>query len=165
MKRELIYLLLAAGVIFSGGLPFVSRDVGELRPVQTALIRMEEEQVILETDLGDRGIGTDWSSAMADLEAKAPGAVFIGPASFLLLEDGASALLPELAKQTELNPGCALCLAPAEVDLEAVSLYLNAHEPDWNLDRLRQAQAAGEPVELPRLTEVDGGYLLVQPGD
>ena len=60
---------------------------------------------------------------------------------------------------------CALCLAPAEVDLEAVSLYLNAHEPDWNLDRLRQAQAAGEPVELPRLTEVDGGYLLVQPGD
>ena len=105
MKRELIYLLLAAGVIFSGGLPFVSRDVGELRPVQTALIRMEEEQVILETDLGDRGIGTDWSSAMADLEAKAPGAVFIGTASFLLLEDGASALLPELAKQTELNPG------------------------------------------------------------
>ena len=165
MKRELIYLLLAAGVIFSGGLPFVSRDVGELRPVQTALIRMEEERVILETDLGDRGIGTDWSSAMADLEAKAPGAVFIGTANFLLLEDGASALLPELAKQTELNPGCALCLAPAEVDLEAVSLYLNTHEPDWNLDRLRQAQAAGEPVELPRLTEVDGGYLLVQPGD
>ena len=46
MKHGLVYLLLVAGVVLTGSLPFASHDVGELRPVQTALVRMEADQVI-----------------------------------------------------------------------------------------------------------------------
>lgn len=165
MKHGPIYLLLAAGVVLTGSLPFVSHDVGELRPVQTALVRVEGAQVILETDMGDVGTGAGWDAAMADLKAKAPGTVFFGTASFLLLEEKALGLLPELSQRTELNPGCALCLAPVGMDLEAAGEYLDAHEPGWDLARLRQAQAAGEPVTLPRLAVTEGRYLLVQPGN
>ena len=83
----------------------------------------------------------------------------------LLLEESAQDLLSELPQKMELNPGCALCLAPAGVDLEAASEYFDAHEPGWDLARLRQAQAAGKPVTLPRLVVTEGRYLLVQPGN
>ena len=89
MKHGLVYLLLVAGVVLTGSLPFASHDVGELRPVQTALVRMEADQVILKTDMGDVGTGIGWDAAMADLKAKAPGTVFFGTASFLLLEESA----------------------------------------------------------------------------
>ena len=160
MKHGLVYLLLVAGVVLTGSLPFASHDVGELRPVQTALVRMEADRVILKTDMGDVGAGIGWDAAMADLKAKAPGTVFFGTASFLLLEESAQDLLSELPQKMELNPGCALCLAPAEVDLEAASEYFDAHEPGWDLARLRQAQAAGKPVTLPRLVVTEGGICL-----
>lgn len=41
---------------------------------------------------------------MADLKAKAPGTVFFGTASFLLLEESAQDLLWELPQKMELNP-------------------------------------------------------------
>ena len=107
MKHGLVYLLLVAGVVLTGSLPFASHDVGELRPVQTALVRMEADRVILKTDMGDVGAGIGWDAAMADLKAKAPGTVFFGTASFLLLEESAQDLLSELPQKMELNPGCA----------------------------------------------------------
>ena len=111
MKHGLVYLLLVAGVVLTGSLPFASHDVGELRPVQTALVRMEADRVILKTDMGDVGAGIGWDAAMADLKAKAPGTVFFGTASFLLLEESAQDLLSELPQKMELNPGCAPCFA------------------------------------------------------
>lgn len=162
MKHWLIYLLLTAGIVLTGSLPFTSHDVGELRPVQTVLVQMQEDWVILETDTGDSGIGKSWDAAMEDLMAKASGTVFIGTASFLLLEGNAVQLLPELAYKTDLNPGCGLCVMQIIPDLEMAGEYLNAHEPDWDLRRLRTALAAGEDVLLPELTSAEGRYLLVQ---
>ena len=77
MKHGLVYLLLVAGVVLTGSLPFASHDVGELRPVQTALVRMEADRVILKTDMGDVGAGIGWDAAMADLKANAPGQCFL----------------------------------------------------------------------------------------
>ena len=76
MKHGIIYLLLTLGVVLTGSLPFTSHDVGELRPVKTVLVRVEGNQVSLETDMGDAGTGNSWDAAMADLKAKAPGTVF-----------------------------------------------------------------------------------------
>ncbi len=165
MKHGIIYLLLTLGVVLTGSLPFTSHDVGELRPVKTVLVRVEGNQVSLETDMGDAGTGNSWDAAMADLKAKAPGTVFFGTASYLLLEESALDLLSELPQERALNPGCALCLVPAGVDLEAAGSYFDDHEPGWDLARLRRAQAAGEPVTLPGLVVAEGRYLLVQPGN
>ena len=83
MKHGIIYLLLTLGVVLTGSLPFTSHDEGELRPVKTVLVRVEGNQVSLETDMGDAGTGNSWDAAMADLKAKAPGTVFFGTASYL----------------------------------------------------------------------------------
>ena len=131
MKHGIIYLLLSLGVVLTGSLPFTSHDVGELRPVKTVLVRVEGNQVSLETDMGDAGTGNSWDAAMADLKAKAPGTVFFGTASYLLLEESALDLLSELPQERALNPGCALCLVPAGVDLEVPILTLMSRAGIW----------------------------------
>ncbi len=45
--------------------------------MKTVLVRVEGNQVSLETDMGDAGTGNSWDAAMADLKAKAPGTVFL----------------------------------------------------------------------------------------
>lgn len=73
MKHGLVYLLLVAGVVLTGSLPFASHDVGELRPVQTALVRMEADRVILKTDMGDVGAGIGWGCRHGGSEGQSSG--------------------------------------------------------------------------------------------
>lgn len=158
MKRWMVYLVLIAAVVLTGSLPFSSHDVGQLRPVETIFVQQEDGRVLLAADTGDTGAGEDWQTAMADLEARAPGTIFIGTASFLLLDVSAAELLPELLENREFSPSCAVCFAPEGLDLEDVGKYLRAHEPEADIRTLR-----AERTPLPYLTQTDGGYLLVQP--
>ncbi len=70
MKHGLVYLLLVAGVVLTGSLPFASHDVGESARYRRPWFRMEADRVILKTDMGDVGAGIGWDAAMADLKAK-----------------------------------------------------------------------------------------------
>lgn len=158
MKRWIVYLVVIAAVVLTGSLPFSSHDVGQLRPVETIFVQLQNGQVLLAADTGDTGAGENWEAAMRDLEAKAPGTIFIGTASFLLLDKSAAELLPELLEKQELSPSCAVCFAPEGLDLEEAGKYLRAHEPEADIRTLR-----AERVLLPYLTQTDGGYLLVQP--
>lgn len=160
MKHGVIYMVLTAAVILTGSLPFSNHDVGKLQPVETLAVAVEKGTVVLETDAGDRGAGSTWEAAMENLKATAPGSVFLGTVSFLLLDDSALELLPVILTRQEINPACSLCLGRRGMDLEAAGAYLRAHEPEKNL-RLMRAEGGA----LPRLLEEDGRYLLVQPGN
>ena len=154
MKHWLFYGLLTACILLFGGLPFESHDVGKLRPVETIFCQVREGTFCLETDTGDRGMGPDWEHAWKDLQGKAPGTVFLGTASYVLL-DGESEL-PEVLKQN-LNPSCGLCLWHGDGDLSSAGAYLRAHEPR---ETLRTERA--KPGNLQTLVKREGGYLLVQ---
>lgn len=160
MKHGVIYMVLAAVVIFTGSLPFSNHDVGKLQPVETMAVWMEADAVVLETDAGIRGEGQTWEAAMENMKATAPGSVFLGTVSFLLLDSSALELLPVILTRQEINPACSLCLGEKGMDLEAAGTYLRAHEPEKNL-RLMRAEGG----TLPRLLEENGRYLLVQPGN
>jgi len=160
VKHGAVYFVLTMAIVLAGGLPFSNHDVGRLQPVETLAVRMEAGRVVLETDAGDMGTGDTWAAAMENMKATAPGSVFLGTVSFLLLDDNAVELLPVILEQQELNPGCSLCRARVGMELEPAGAYLRAHEPEMNL-RLARAGAG----ELPWLLEEDGRYLLVQPGD
>src|SRR5699024_12403451 len=53
-------------------------------------------------------IGDSWPTAWADLVLTAPGTIFVGTAGFLLLEESATGLLPQLLEDQALSPNCAL---------------------------------------------------------
>ncbi len=160
MKHWLAYLCLTAVVVATGNLPFTSSDVGQLRPVQTIALSIQADQVVVQTDTGDRGIGDSWPTAWADLVLTAPGTIFVGTAGFLLLEESATGLLPQLLEDQALSPNCALCQVSEAVDLTTAGEFLTAHTPDMTL---RTARAESGP--LPKLMVEDGRYCLVQPGN
>lgn len=164
MKRILspALLLATAGLLFA--LPYESRDVGGLLPVETALFSVEGEAVTAETDLGLTGRGTTLEEAVADLEARAPGSLFLDTANFVLLRPSALELLPELARADFLRDSCTLCLAVGEADLSDVGSYLRAHKPGSDLGTAFSALIAGEDPELPILTMGNGAFALEPKG-
>lgn len=164
MKRILspALLLAAAGLLFA--LPYKSRDVGSLLPVETALFSVEGQTVTVETDLGLTGRGTDLETAVADLKARAPGSLFLDTANFVLLRPSALELLPELARADFLRDSCTLCLAVGETDLSDVGSYLRAHKPDSDLGTAFSALVAGEDPEIPILTMRNGAFALESKG-
>lgn len=155
-----ILLLAAAGLLFA--LPYESRDVGQLLPVETALFSIEDETVILETDLGLVGRGATLEEAVGDLKAQASGSLFLDTGNFVLLRPSALALLPELEKADFLRDSCTLCLAEGNLDLSGVGAYLRAHKPDSDLGAAFSALAEGGEPRLPALT-MDGGIFALEP--
>ena len=160
MKRILspILLLSTAALLFA--LPFHSRDVGELLPVETALFSVEGPAVVLETDLGLTGRGPTLGEALADLKEKAPGALFLDTGNFILLRPSALTLLPELDGEDFLWESCTLCLAKGDLELSRVGPYLRAHKPGSNLGDALSALAEGRTPALPALTVEDGAFML-----
>lgn len=156
MKKTVIYLVLTLALILTGNLPFAPADPGQLRPVETLLVSWGEG-VTVTTDGGDRGRGSSWQAAVENLEERAPGRIFQGTVSFLLLEPGAEELLPEILAPDALNPGCGVCRVAGRADAEQAGIYLRSHQPEVDLRAIR----AGERT-LPVLLCTDGGYLIVQ---
>lgn len=155
MKRTAIYIAMTLALAVLGQLPFGAADVGSLRPVE-ALVAAPG--YVLRADTGDVGRGDSWQAAFADLKAAAPGSIFQGTVSFLLIEPGAVSLLPEILGADDLNPGCGVCLCEPGVDAAGAAAYLRAHPPEMNLRLLRAG--AGE---LPILTLREGRYDLAKP--
>lgn len=160
MKRILspVLLLTAAALLFA--LPYKSRDVGELLPVETALLSLEDRTVVLETDLRLTGRGANLEEAVADLKAQAPGGLFLDTGNFVLLRPSALALLPELEQAVFLRDSCTLCLAEGDIDLSQAGAYLRAHRPRANLGAAFAALAEGRRPEIPTLLWRDGAFAL-----
>ena len=160
MKRVLSPALLLAAVGLLFALPYKSRDVGRLLPVETALFSVEGQTVILETDLGLTGRGDTLEEAVADLKDRAPGSLFLDTGNFVLLRPSALALLPDLEKADFLRDSCTLCLAEGDLDLTHAGPYLQAHKPGSNLGDAFSALAEGWETALPTLTMEDGAFML-----
>lgn len=105
------------------------------------------------TETGDLGEGEDLNAAMQDLEESAVGKVFLETAEYLLVTDGARGLLPELT--SIMRPGCAVCVAPEQVNLEEAAAYLNIHRPEVTLNDYRANR-----TDLPHLKEEEGRFKI-----
>ena len=137
----LLGLLMVAGI---GGMPFSGSDVAQLQPVQVVGVEMDDGVVTVSTDTGDVGVGNDLQGAFQNLKDTTMGQVFLETAEYLLVDPSAMGLVPELMGY--LRAGCGVCLMEADVDMEKVGLYLEAHPPTVTLQDCRVMQ-----VSLPRL--------------
>lgn len=162
MKRIALFLLLAAALRMSGFLPFESRDVADLVPIQALTVSLDGKTLVL--DGGEaQGRGRTWNEALADLDRSAEGDVFLSTAEHLILTGEAVKLLPEIVESGVLRPAAQVCFAPgAPPELSEATAYLSAHETDWTVQRVRAAFLRGETVHLPVLAETEGGLRLYE---
>ena len=152
MKRLFGYLLVT---VLALSVPEYSSDVGNLIPVETVLLRLEGNTVVLETDTGHYGIGTGVQEAIVDMKETAEGVLFLDTADYLLLGKESGPWVGEL--KPYLKGKVLACAMEEKADLKMVTAYLAAHKPEYTIEEAYE----GKPVE--RLSVAGGRYRLEKP--
>ena len=160
MKKLLVLagLVLAAGLM--GWLPATQKDVGSLVPVETLVLTLEDQTLVVRGDGDVEGRGGTWAAAMDDLRATAPGDAFFGATSHVLFVGRAAKVLPDVLRDKALRPAARVCLSRGVPDPESATEFLSAHPAGVTLQDLQAAALEGRRVELPRLEYRDGRYHL-----
>lgn len=134
MKRIVLYCLILGGLLV---VPVEKLDVGDLEPVQAVWAYLEDGELVLETDTKDKGSGQGVDGALADLEEHCKGIIYLDTAEFLLVEEAATAQIPELGKY--LKGSVMVCQWDGHGEVKDAAKYMAAHEKgcklkDWNGD-------------------------------
>lgn len=142
MKKWLYLAAALAAVGILSRLPHPAKDIAELKPVRAVYLYMDGKSLTIETDTGDSGSGQTLTEAAADLKSKADGEIFLETAEFLILRPDV-----QIAEDfyTLLRPACKVAYAASGPDMERISDYLTAHEPQTTLSHLRANNAGKEP--------------------
>lgn len=158
MRRMIVYLAILAAVCWAGD---PGTDIGMLIPVETVLIQKLENEIVMETDSGDRGTGLTVGQAAADLKEKAEGVVYLDTADYLILNEEAEVLLYQLQKNQKQE--VALCRTEGHIDVQKATAFLRAHTPGLRLSQwssgtaLPELEAEGESFKIKVETVEKGG--------
>lgn len=147
MKRWLLALAAVAAAAIWSGMPFTAGDVGKLRPLELVCITRGQEGVRILGDTGDAGWGKNVAEAFADMKRSCPGELFLDTADYLVLGEGAEALLPEAAGY--LRPACRVCVGVGVLNAEELADYLGAHQPETTIRSCK----SGERMPVLRIEE------------
>lgn len=150
MKRWIFFAAALAAVVL---MPARTKDVGELLPLELLSIYKDNNQIHVETDTGEAGVGDTLTQALEDLKATAPGEVFLETADYLIVTKDTVDLLPQLTEV--LRPATEVCLG-INADTQAAA-FLSAHKPGVTLKDCRSSGQA-----LPRLIKTEERYRLVE---
>lgn len=108
--RKLVYVVILGALLFA---PVKKLDVEDLEPVQAVAVYKQKDQVVLETDTGDRGTGKDATEALKDMQQKTPTVIYLDTAEILLIgedcQEQVELLRPLLygnVKLARYNGGC-----------------------------------------------------------
>ncbi len=143
MKRILIYIAALALLTL---VPVKEADIGSLHPLEVVLIYREGDEVVMKTDTGDWGKGTDGLSALKNLKDTTPGTIYLDTAEYLLIGEGAEETVDEL--RSVLKKSVRVCKADKEVDPQEATDFLSVH---GTLPQLKTWKTGGD---LPKLTVV-----------
>ena len=143
MRKNLFYgILLAAAVL----VPAERTNLQKMKPVEAVYLYMEDGDVAILTDTGDRGVGQGVEKAIADLKERTAGIIYLDTADYLLIGQGGEQHIPALAQY--LKKTVRVCQTEGEVDMERVGAYLSVHRPEVQLkDWERGGKLPFYPVE------------------
>ena len=142
MKRILLYIVLLTLTIL---VPVERADVGKLRPIETVAVCKENDQIILQTDTEDIGIGTSVVEALQNMKDTASGIIYLDTARYLLIGEGAENAAEELRQVLKDRVG--LCLVSGAVKPLDATKYLRVH---GNLPQMRSWKPGQNlPVLMP----------------
>ena len=151
MKRIVIYIATLGLLTLA---PVKDADIGNLRPVEVVLVCQQDDAVVLSTDTGDVGQGTDALTALENLKATTPGTIYLDTAKYLLFTEDAEGAVQQL--KSALKKNCYVCMTDREVDLKTVAKYLSVH---GKLPRLKEWKT-GE--KLPCLRVIEKRFFLTK---
>ncbi len=151
MKRILLYI---AAFALALQMPVERVDIARLRPVQVVCLEREGERLVLQTDTGDTGSGTDVASALADLKATTPAVIYLDTAQYLLVSSDAEEAINDL--RADLKKNVRICQVQGIIALEEVAAYLTVH---GQLPQLKHWQAG---QSLPILTGIENRLILTK---
>ena len=149
MKRLLFYGLILAVVWV---LPIERLDVAQLQPVEVIAIYPQGDQVILTTDTGDIGSGTDAMAALENMQQTSTGVIYLDTAEYLLFAPGTETEVEAL--RSELKDRVKICNVSQPIDLEDAAKYLPIH---GDLPCLRQWQ----PGQILPILTVENSRLIM----
>ena len=163
MKRLYIYILAAAGLALAGLIPVGGHDAAELLPAQVLEVWQEDGRVQLLCDNGAEGSGRSFEAAVADMEQRAAGVLFLDTAEQILFRADAWETLGQAALSQKLRPAAKIYLCTGQLpDAGAAVPFLQAHSGSVTLGDARAAILAGERVQAPRLRTGEGGMTVAQ---
>ena len=134
MKKWLYPAVLLAVVGILARLPHPATDIAKLKPVRAVYLSMDGENLRIETDTGDAGIGQTLTAAAEDMSTKADGEIFLETAEFLIVA-GDIPITGEF--YAVFRPACALVFTDTPPDMESVAAYLSVHRPPLTLAKHR----------------------------
>lgn len=144
MKRILLYVLVLVALMFA---PVKGANIGRLHPVEVVALYSENDQIIIETDTEDKGIGSTLAAALNDLHKTTDGYVYLDTAEYLLVGDGAQWAVEEL--RPTLRKRIKICISDEGVDLKFAAKFLSVHS---TLPQLKDWKMGDN---LPKLTRID----------
>ena len=133
MKRIIIYCLLLGAVL---AIPVEKLDVGKLEPVQAVWMYTAADKIVLETDTEDRGSGRSVDEALADLENRCKGIIYLDTAQFLLVSENSVDHIPALGHY--LKGSVKVCQWEGKGSVADAAKYMAAHENGCKLSTWNQ---------------------------
>ena len=106
-------------------IPVDKVDVAKLRPIEVIYVALDGDTVVLQTDTGDVGAGTDSLSALDNMKEISPAIIYLDTAQYLLI--GPEGEEAALQLRGILKDNIRLCKTERPVDLQAAAQYLPVH--------------------------------------
>ena len=114
----------------------------ERRPAALLYIKGQEE-IIVETDLGDKGSGRDLEEALKDLQERTAGNVLLDTLQDLVVDKHSLQIMDQAEKL--LHPGIRVCASQGRLAPEKARAYLKIHGKGQSLLKWRQGET-GLPI-------------------
>ena len=120
--KKVIYVII---VLLTFLAPVKRADIAKLLPIEAVVLRKEGENIALETDLGDIGIGNTAEDALVNLKTNAIGIVYLDTARYLLVEPGMENEAEEIRQKLKKSVKVGTYLGG---DIKQAAKYLDAHQ-------------------------------------
>ncbi len=162
MKYALIWLALAAALVFTGLLPLDATDASELQPAHVLLVWNEGGLVRTRCDADAEGRGASLADAIWDMERTANGKLFLDTAEHIVIAADAPQLVLQAAKSEKLRPAASVWLLHGEMpETEQAAAYLKNRTGQTTLGRVRAATLGAKMPQLPHLMQHDGRLVTI----
>ena len=137
--RKVMYIAILSSLLF---VPLERVQIAQLQPVTAVAVWMENNEVVVETEGGLRGVSQDITGAIEDLKMNAPCVVYLHTAKYLLITEDALPYTGEL--EVYLKGNTKVCLTAVHEDLDWMIRYLDSH---GNLPDLRSLNSENGHVK------------------
>ncbi len=120
--RKILYVAILASLLFA---PVNRVDVGKLLPIRAVAVYVSNDQIVLETDAGNKGQGKTLDESIDRLKQNASAIIYLDTVELLLVSHGAKKWLPELERC--FKPSVKVCFCEAQGDVEEAAKYADVH--------------------------------------